>query len=902
MMRKFLVLSIILWGVIVVPMVSACPPIHPPHKVVRLSRSAHPKILRAKRRLSRTFVPGYGPLFKSIDREMWINDGKFDLNIHPIIALHENIYPKDKKNILPAGLSDLKRLEDRVPDFITDAKYQAGWSNAPAGVRIFLFESALPAYLISAPEEELFIPSAVQLENMLDYYRHILRGVGVRGVFPSDYFAQQMSAVSNLGLLGNAEDAEYILHVAQTDFGSSDVFKDLFITRALLSLGAYRELQIFANMRLTQKDHNKELQDVSLVWQGVQKIVHKHGKQLAIPQERIRMSPDSFPDILQKEIIAHHPFNYILGNPSLDVTEDWLDLRAGIQEQFARAYTKETGETMHEELAREVTRQVSLQTNLPQPDITRPAPETVPVPEEEVIAEEDQIPEIVPLEPAPEANFSTTLPTVVKVRKPRTVKAKAPRKASSKTTNKSVTSPTDQQEFANSKAAHVLAELNQHISFYHALPLTTSSLRKRARYAVQKGNPNDPAVHELAQLLAENLYHKRRTASNVREELETYINTNHSLPVSNTPIRRRAEQVRATGDPNDPDVQAVIALLTQYAIQGKRDPANLRLDLENYLREHNGAYPPVKDPMMQAIPRVLRENKTSQDEDVQVLRELWQQHLAHVREAARQRIKLTNPGQFTQVAKRALSNKQLHEGILKYMAENGGNIPQQHHPLRASAEYRLGLGPTQDVDLLAIQHIFEIKKKKVTQRTPAQVRQEFETYLRDHDNQMPPHGGGLDQAIKSMIKKYPDDPDTKQIKAWVEQHRQRKSVSPQIRSAKDLFNDLTAYLTTATYSPHKGALYQAIHKIMRKDTPLTPDEIDLVNLWKNHRLKVGRSPEQVHRELVEYVAQGHEKFTAGTPLYHAARALLRTGDLADEHVRGVAEIWKQYGLKMPTRE
>ena len=89
---------------------------------------------------------------------------------------------------------------------------------------------------------------------------------------------------------------------------------------------------------------------------------------------------------------------------------------------------------------------------------------------------------------------------------------------------------------------------------------------------------------------------------------------------------------------------------------------------------------------------------------------------------------------------------------------------------------------------------------------------------------------------------------------------------------------------------------------MRKNALLTPDENALLDLWRSHRMKVGRSPEQVHRELAEYVAQGHDKLTTGTPLYHAARAVLSTGDLTDEHVRGVAEIWEQYGLKMPARQ
>lgn len=869
-------------------------PIRVSRRFVRVSHGTYTTISRARHRLARVSVPGYGPFFKSVDRSLLLEGGSFDLNIHPIIAMHEEFYPKDQKNILPTGLAELQRLENKTPDFIANPKYQAGFGSVPSSIQPFLFESAIPVYLIS-DAEEIFIPSAGQLGDMLTYYRQILGGVGTRGVFPYEYFAQQMSAVSNLGLFGSVEDAQYILRVARTDFGAFDDFKDLFITRALLNLEAYNELQTLADIRLAEKDSNKEPKDLSAVWIGVQTLVRQNGQRLTIPQERIRAAVDSCPEFLQKQIIAHHPFNYVLSNPSLEVTEDWWNLRVGINELFARARAQE--------VEKEVTAQV-LQTltvshlpvqHIPVTQSSVPPRASEPQAPQEVVPEvpaEDPVEAVTPL---PEV--TSPVPNVVKKerkkREPKpTISPVVPKPAKRKTQAKA--------DLPAAGTAHqTLLDVTSYLSTYTLLP---RKLRKRAQYACQTGNPDDPDVQALTQLLADHSQHSRRTPKTVRAELEREIAKLHRLPVSGTRVRRRAEQVRETGDPNDPDVQAIIALLTQHAIQGKRDPYNLRRDLEEYLRNNNGQYPPVKDPMMIAIPRVLRENKGSKEEDVQVLRQLWQQHLAHVRDEARQRIKQNNPGRFTQVAQRALSPKQLHEGILQYMADNGGKIPPQHHYLRSAAEYRLGLGETQDADLLAIRDIFAVNKRAHTKRTPSQVRTDLEKHLRENNDQMPLHGSGLDQAIKFMFKRYPDDPDTQKIRAIVEAHRKHKSVSPKKRSAGQLFDDLTEYLATNEYSPHKGALYQAINKIMRRGTPLTEQENALIELWKSHRSKEAHSPEQVHRALQEEVDKGTRTLPTGTALYHAARAVLKTGDLSDPHVHAVAEIWRYYGLKMPKRQ
>lgn len=941
------------------------PPVRIARSVVSLPAGANASLAKIANRLAHVPVPGYGGLFSRVDRTAMLNMGRFGVNIHSIIAMHENLFPQHKKLILPGGLEDLNRLENNVADLITHPKNALGWQAVAAPQKILLFESALPAYLITPSEDPLALPSAAQLGEALTYYRDVLTGVGVKGIYPSSYFAQQMSAVSNLGLLGNPQDASYILKVAQTYYGAFNDFKDVFITRALLNLQAYDELQQLADLRLAETGIDHEPKPLSAVWNGVCEIMQQQHRPLRLPAQRIAQRDSAMPEILQADIIAHHPFNYVLANPSVEVTREWLQLRNGLDEQFNQAAAME-GVTaqLRSDL---VNPKPAPQKTIVIPFTPTPKPATAPKPEEPLILTlppKPARPEAKPkarqhesaqpqgrapaktAQSTPAAQTPTaetpqprrkTVPSTQVTANPRGNPGRATKNTPrhvrellenyiSENNNElppnnhtlrvtvynllKKADPADpdvqaiqalwkarikprgwQSQPVQHHYDQTRAELEKYINEHGGLPPTESSLRKRAKYVRETGDPNDPDVQAITELLSENRQKKLRTPSVVRAELESYMQEHDGqLPVSNTPIRKRAEDVRKNGDPNDADVKAITDLLTANALKVKRDPASLRRDLETYLQEHDGAYPPNGSALNKAIQRVLKNTpESSDDADLQTVRELWQKHVQDVRKDAGKR--LNGP----------LTSAQMLQQIQNYMAQHDGKLPHQHHPARAAAEYHLRLGEPTDPDLLRVRDILNANKKPYQKRTPAQVRQELEAYLQTHHNTMPPHGSGLDQAAKSMVKKYPQDPDAQALSAILEQHRQRKGVTPKIRTPKDLLNDLNDYLTRNEYAPYKGELYHAIHKVMQNGDPNDPDVAALTLLWTENSLKTRRSPQQVHEELAAYVAKGHTSLAGNMPLYHAARNLLKMADPQDPHVKAVKNLWEQLGFKIPTQ-
>ena len=1120
MMKNFFILSVIFLGAELMSAWAKIPPLRMPRKVVTLHSGLHPQITQVTNRLARINVPGYGGFFKSMDREALVNMGTFGLNIHPIIAMHESLFPKDKKQILPEGLADLKRLENNVPDLIASPRNENGWTVFSPNTKKLFFESAVPAYLLTTTEEEIVLPSAVQLSEMLTYYRQIVGGVGTKGVFPNDYFSQQMSAVTNLGLLGTKNDAIDILRVAQTDFGSFDRFKDLFLTRALLNLGAYDELRQLAQVRLSETDKNtKEPLVLPLVWDGVQKIALQAGKRLDIPQNRIATHQSDFPPSLQREIIAHHPFNYVLGNPSLEVTKDWLTLREGLDEMFNQAAAQANiTALLRQELSlphpednplrllkkpertfglasplakpaftvpvREMPAVTSARAEEPRPTAAneRPAPKpsvtTPTADDDDLILELPAKPKTTPTAPVAKTGKTTsvrreTVPTVQTPAKPRgnpgwktkntpqSVRERLenyirenndqlpPNNHTLRVTVYKIlkeADPTDPDVQAisemwkarikprgwqNQTPRHhydeTRAELEAYIDAHGGLPPTESSLRKRAKYVRETGDPNDPDVQAITELLAGKRQKKLRTPSVVRAELETYMQEhNGQLPVSNTPVRRRAEDVKANGDPNDPDVQAIITLLTDNAIRDRRTPEKVRLELETYLKEHDGQYPPNHTSLDQAIRRLFRQNPTDENEHVAAVRALWNKHLLDVREASRQRLKTDNPAQRTAGAPKpnmdpAQRAKQVredleqytseHDGQLppdghplrsaayrikerfdpqdenvqavidllqsnkqrrgalpnsaevltdlqtyfsthtdlpsgstplsknvyalfnkgnktdpnvqaitelwnshkqdrftpvspvraefeKYLAEHDGNIPPYKHPVRVRAEYRVQTGDPNDPDVIFMKNILEEQKQKKVKRTPQQVREELEIYLKEHNDQLPPHKGTLDEAIKRIIKHYPEDPDV-QIIIQLRKARQKRpnTPTPKDRSPKQLRADLEEHYKRYDSLNNDRALYQAVNKLLKNGDPNDPDVQAIQKLWDTHRQNVKRTPQQVFEEVQAYYNENGHLPSDGRALHSAANEKINHGDPNDPYVQALKNFWQEKGLR-----
>ncbi len=849
--------------------------------VARLSVHRTPELKQSIYRLVRTPVPGYGPFFARTNRKILTETGVAQLNIHDILFVHASIYPQDRARFVPQAIDVLHRTEQRTEDLILNARYAAGWEDMASPERMALLESGLVTYLLEA-EDNVVLPTSDQMAYALNYYENVLTS--------SNYdFEQKMSAVTNLGLLGNVSHAPVLMRVAQTDFGILTPLVDDFVTRALLNIGAYNELKTLAQLRVEEAEHKGEL--LPAVWRGIITVAQEQGHRLSIRPGAIAKQDMDIPEVLQRRLLTHHAFNYLLGNGSLEVTQNWQALRAGLDELFAQADEAQgieiepTVKNMPQEIAMETE---DIAEDVPSGD----TPEDISLParnEDLSAAEPDENAEDLEISPtilAPKPATPRVKKTQKSTRVGRVAKRSRPKKVEKPELLPITAMRRPAKQEPKTRVYHydlVREELERYVQDHGGgLPHSGTSLRKRANYARQKGDPNDPDVQAISALLAAHIQKRRRTPHSVREELEMYIQQHGSLPVSNTPLRRRAEQVKTTGDPNDPDVQAVLKLFEEHALQVKRDFQSVREELESYLREHDGNYPPYSSALGTAVRRLLGKNHSDENPDVAAIRELWN-------------------GRPVKSRQTPLTSHQLRVALETYMEQHNGEIPYQHHPIRATAEYRLGLiwGEPKDPDLLIIRNILVAKKAPYTKRTPGQVRQELETYLQKHDNQMPPSHSRLNQAVKRILKNYPDNPDALIIRQIVEQHPRPKIVIPPARSPKQVLAELKDYLTTHTYSPHGGALYQAVHKIIQRGDLNDPDVQAVIELWHARRVKVARSPEQVYQELYEFWQQGNRTLPSVNPVYYAARSLLQKGNPEDPYIKAILELWTKFNLKIP---
>ncbi len=551
-----------------------------PYYVTRLARGTNPLPLQITKRLASVGVPGFGNLFHAIDRSSFLTLDTYGLNIHSIIAMHESLFPNKRKLFLPEGMGELKKLEDNVPNLITNRQNEDGWKFPPS--KTLLFESAIPAYLVTSAEEKIVLPSAAQLSEMITYYHQVLAD-------PRGRFAQQMSAVTNLGLFGTSEDAVSILNLAQADFESFNPFKDAFITRALLSLRAYNELQQLAQIRLAETNSNKEPVLLSPVWNGVQQEMLERKKNLHIPSERIASTWETSPDVVNREIIARHPFAYVLANTSEKVTRDWLALRDSIDEQFNQAVMKEN-------VVSQLRRDLS---------IKRPAPFTPPT------------------IPAVKLGTGFNWPTV----KPKTSSTPAPETVTPTAKPVPETAPV---------AKPALAQPTVSSAESIALPTPPKEKTPRKKQSVQPP-AKKPAVQP------QNTVTRARRSSDdfnkiqqVHLTLETYLKEHDDqLPPDGHALRFAVYRILKDVKKNDPDNPEAKALSDLWKSHLKlRGGSNgqahhydrTRQELEQYVAEHNGSYPPNSSALTRAIYRLLKQNPTDENGDIKAIRELWDKH------------------------------------------------------------------------------------------------------------------------------------------------------------------------------------------------------------------------------------------------------------------------------------
>ena len=178
------------------------------------------------------------------------------------------------------------------------------------------------------------------------------------------------------------------------------------------------------------------------------------------------------------------------------------------------------------------------------------------------------------------------------------------------------------------------------------------------------------------------------------------------------------------------------------------------------------------------------------------------------------------------------------------------------------------------------------------------MREELETYLQEHDDQLPPHASTLDQAIKAVIKREPNNPDVQMI-IQLRQARQKRpnTPTPKDRSPKQVLADLEDHFRRNETLNNNRALYQAVNKLLKNGDPNDPDIQAIQKLWDTHRQNVKRTPQQVFEEVQAYYSEHGHLPSDGRALHSAANEKLNHGDPNDPYVQALKNFWQEKGTR-----
>ena len=588
-----------------------------PAKPVKLT-AKNSTLTRSVSALSRTSVKGYtNTISQKTDRKLFMEQGTLGLNIHEAISLHEELYPHTKGTFLPTEFNKVPTLEKDVAELI-EGKFR-NWTSLHGMDRVILLESALPGYLAEPKDEEFFIPSASQLQEALSFYREVLGAGGNSGLVLPQKFGGTMSAISNLSLLGSKQDAPLILYAAQRDFEKDNSFVDYFATRALAALDAKKELQELADLRREQA-LTKHTQ-LPAVWRDINKEYN-----LGISNNLISEEDEPLSDFSQKDMLVHHPFNYVLLDPSGEVTASWCDLRKGIQEQFKLALSSGGQEAVEE---------------LP---FTFEPPK-LPTPEEMAARRQT-------------TDTYISLSETDKLLRKKLYEDRSNRAAVKRALQedllkeKGTTAPTPQeivlppQRLSPQKRyAELRKELEEYVAENHQLPLGNSRLYKRV-YGVVYGNQfSNPDAKVIKQIFEEYRVNKSILRSNVLDELKTYLREHDNyIPPEGSPLRNRVHNLLRRNH-KDPVVEEIKTLWDTYKNPIKErinTPEHVLKLLEEYVAQYH-TFPAAGSALRSLFHATVR-NADPDDPDIRALRALREKYYRkkesntpeHVRELVEQ--------------------------------------------------------------------------------------------------------------------------------------------------------------------------------------------------------------------------------------------------------------------------
>ena len=193
-----------------------------------------------------------------------------------------------------------------------------------------LYLSGFPMLAAEGP----VVLSPTQLAEAKAFYRTVVAGTATLETFSIESWAKTMGCITNLGLFGEASDAEIILKAAQKRLlGTLTDVADTIAVRAMLNLHAYKEIQALADFRLSLTDNAGRPMQLSAAWREIQQYMQEASLELSIPQERIASTNIQIPTSASEWLNYYNPYNLIHTNPSAPITRDWLELRKGIEEK-----------------------------------------------------------------------------------------------------------------------------------------------------------------------------------------------------------------------------------------------------------------------------------------------------------------------------------------------------------------------------------------------------------------------------------------------------------------------------------------------------------------------------------------------------------------------------------------
>ena len=221
----------------------------------------------------------------------------------------------------------------------------------PAQTAQFLQEPAEKAFSALTPAEKEYMvlygyPAAAiesplvlsqkQIDFALQQYEEII-ATPARENFFEDW-GKLMSAITNIGFFGTAQDANLVLAGAKKmNRGILTGPTDIIAVRALLNLHAYDKIQELANDRLAAVDGNGNPLLLPYEWGEIQRYMHEKNLNLTIKPQQISPAPEksALSRIPTAEFWLGHynSYNLFAADPSAETTADWLNLRRGMEEK-----------------------------------------------------------------------------------------------------------------------------------------------------------------------------------------------------------------------------------------------------------------------------------------------------------------------------------------------------------------------------------------------------------------------------------------------------------------------------------------------------------------------------------------------------------------------------------------